>query len=60
MGVFGGGLGDILGRAGLLEPALERRAATEAVAIMEPDGVGFEGEVLSMALDACLVARNTL
>ena len=41
-------------------PALERRPATEAVAIIEPDGRGFEGEVVSMAQEACFVARKTL
>lgn len=32
----------------------------EAVAIIEPEGEGLEGEVRSMALEACLVARKTL
>ena len=41
-------------------PALERRPATEAVAIIEPEGCGFRLEVRSMALEACLVARKTL
>ena len=41
-------------------PALERRPATEAVARMEPEGWCFEGEVWSMAAEACLVAMKTL
>lgn len=50
------------GREGgeLLEPALERRPATDAVAIMEPEGCGLESEGWRMALAACLVARKTL
>jgi hypothetical protein len=50
------------GRRGsyLLGPALERRPAIDAVAIIEPDGEGLEGEVWSMAFAACLVATKTL
>lgn len=44
----------------ILGPALERRPARDAVAIMEPDECGLEGEVFCMALAACLVARKTL
>ena len=43
-----------------MPPALERRPATEAVAIMEPPGWGLVGEVWSMARAACLVAMKTL
>ena len=43
-----------------MPPALERRPATEAVARMEPEGEGLEGEGWSMAAEACLVARKTL
>ena len=43
-----------------MEPALERRPATEAVAMMEPEGYGLEGEVRCMAREACLDARKTL
>lgn len=46
--------------AGVLGPALERRPATDAVAIMEPDGCGLEDDVWRIALAACLVARKTL
>ena len=41
-------------------PALERRPATEAVARMEPEGWGLDGEGRRMAAEACLVARKTL
>ena len=41
-------------------PALERRPATEAVARMEPEGCGLEGDGRRMAAEACLVARKTL
>lgn len=34
--------------------------ATEAVAMIEPEEVGLEADVCSMALAACLVAMNTL
>lgn len=34
--------------------------ATEAVAMIEPEEVGLEADVFSMALAACLVAMNTL
>ena len=44
----------------VLGPAFERRPATEAVAMMEPDGCGLEGEVRRMAPAAYLVARKTL
>lgn len=44
----------------VLEPALERRPATEAVAIMEPDGCGLECEVRRIAFAAYLLARKTL
>ena len=44
----------------VLEPALDRRPATEAVAMMEPEGWGFWGEVTSIAFAAYLVARKTL
>jgi len=40
-------------------PALERRPATEAVAIMEPEGCGLLREVVSMAREAYLAARKT-
>lgn len=43
-----------------VEPALERRPATEAVAMMEPEGWGFDAEVCCMAVEACLVAKKTL
>lgn len=43
-----------------LEPALERSPATDAVAMMEPEGVGLDFEVLSMAFAAYLVAKKTL
>ena len=41
-------------------PALERRPATEAVAIIEPPEVGLTAVVWSMPRAACLVARKTL
>jgi hypothetical protein len=41
-------------------PALERRPATDAVAMMLPEAVGFSGDVLFMAGAACLAARKTL
>ena len=41
-------------------PALERSPATEAVAIIEPDGEGFDALVCDMAGVACLAARKTL
>jgi hypothetical protein len=41
-------------------PALERRPATEAVAIMLPPGFGFSGDVRFIAGAACLAARKTL
>ena len=44
----------------LLGPAFERSPATDAVAIMEPEGVCFDFEVLSMAFAAYLVAKKTL
>lgn len=47
-------------RRGLQGPALERRPATEAVAIIEPEEVGLKGDVRSMALAAYLAARKTL
>lgn len=53
-------MGDRGQNRNLLGPALERRPATEAVAIMEPDGRGLEGEVRRMAFAAYLVARKTL
>lgn len=43
-----------------LEPALERSPAMDAVAMMEPEGVGFDFEGLSIAFAAYLVARKTL
>lgn len=39
---------------------MERNPATEAVAMMEPEGHDLEDEVRRMARDACLVARNML
>lgn len=41
-------------------PALERRPATDAVAMMLPEAVGFSGDVFFMAGAACLAARKTL
>lgn len=41
-------------------PALERRPATDAVAMMLPEGVGFSADVFFMAGAACLAARKTL
>ncbi len=57
-----GGMKENEGRRGsyLLGPALERKPAIDAVAIIEPDGEGLEGEVWSMAFAACLVATKTL
>lgn len=43
-----------------LEPPFERSPATDAVAMMEPEGVGFDFEVFSIAFAAYLVARKTL
>ena len=43
-----------------MEPAFERIPATEAVAIMLPEGWGLDSEVWSIARAACLVARKTL
>lgn len=68
-GVLGYGRGCMLvsvfegnGRAqeDLQGPALERRPAMDAVAMMEPDEVGLEGEVRSIAFAAYLAARKTL
>lgn len=44
----------------VLGPAFERSPATDAVAMMEPEGVGLDFEVFSMAFAAYLVARKTL
>lgn len=47
-------------RRDVLGPAFERSPATDAVAMMEPEEVGFDFEVCSMAFAAYLIARKTL
>lgn len=53
-------IGELGMRWNELEPAFERSPATDAVAMMEPEGVGFDFEVFSIAFAAYLVARKTL
>lgn len=47
-------------RRDVLGPAFERSPATDAVAMMEPEEVGFDFEVFSIAFAAYLIARKTL
>ena len=44
----------------ILPPAPERIPATDDVAMIEPPGEGFSGCEMSIAFDACLMARKTL
>lgn len=57
---WGGKLRSCGTRRDVLGPAFERSPATDAVAMMEPEEVGFDFEVFTMAFAAYLIARNTL